>query len=652
MVRFIQTWDLGRIGRCGDVSFGRRLRLFVIGIVAIPMIVLAVLVVSISRDSRDGKADARLSSGLDTAQALYDEALEEAPDEARAIGADIGPQLAAANGPALKAAAHTAVADSGVVAVTITASGGKELASAGPADAIAFGESNVGDAAGGGALGTVRVAMLDPDDYLDRVSGLTGKEGAIVDDTGSVAATDGAGDPEDLQVGEEATDVELANGDDGRAAGLALAGAGPGAQIVLLTPVEPGFVASEPLVAVALALFFAVAFLFIVLLLRDLQRRIATMLEAARRIGEGDFESRVPVEGDDEMAGLAREMNRMSDRLSEQMRQLRLQRKELNDSVRRIGEAFASGLDREALLAIVAETAVSACGADAGRAGLRDQGRTIVTRETPGELAPLLRDAGTQVWQGEGEGVATEGELHAIAEAMSGSRAGDDILCAISVARRGEPFSGEERETLRFLIGRTIASAENIDEHERAAEQAVTDGLTGIPNHRAFLQWLERESARVHRYGGELSLVLLDIDDFKLVNDTRGHLQGDRVLERIGSLLAEQLRGVDLAARYGGEEFVLALPDTPREGALLAAERLRRAVSQAEVEGIDGTPPVSVTASLGVATMPGDAADGHALIAAADEALYEAKRAGKNCVVGAEEPAPATPQGNGPERRS
>lgn len=631
------------------MSFGRRLRLFVFGIVVIPMIVLAVLVVQVAGDSQDGKADARLASGLKTAQALYDEALAEAPDEAKAIARDIGPDLSDRDQAALQAAAAGARSGSEVVAVTILGADGEELASSGPEDAIAAGQVTVGSAAAGDSLGTVRVAMLDSNDFLDRVVELTGRDGAIVDDTGVVAAAPGF---EDAAVpdGTNPADVEF-GGEDARAASLALSGGSPGARLVLVSNVDSGFVASEPAAAIVLALFFCVAFFFIVLLLRDLQRRIGTMLTAARRIGEGDFDTEVPVEGNDEMAGLAREMNRMSGRLREQMRELRLQRKELDDSVRRIGAAFASGLDRQALLQIVADTAVSACGAEAGRVGLRDRGRTLVTKDAPEGFAPILRTAGLQVWEGDGEGEAVDGDRYAIAEALEGEGEGD-IKCGISVGRTGKPFTDEEREILRFLIGRTITSAANIDQHERVAEQAMTDGLTGIPNHRHFTEWLERETARVDRYGGELSLVLLDIDDFKLVNDTRGHLQGDKVLERIGGLLAEQLRGVDLAARYGGEEFVLALPDTPREGAVQAAERLRRTVSSATIEGLDGTPPISVTASLGVATMPGDASDGTGLIAAADDALYEAKRTGKNRVVAAELAGAAVPEGNAPERRS
>ena len=131
---------------------------------------------------------------------------------------------------------------------------------------------------------------------------------------------------------------------------------------------------------------------------------------------------------------------------------------------------------------------------------------------------------------------------------------------------------------LRYLIGQASISVENIGLHERVAEQAVTDALTGLPNNRRFHELIERETQRLGRFGGELSLILLDIDDFKRVNDTFGHLQGDEVLRALGAFLQLESRGVDEPARYGGEEFVLALPETPKGGAVEVAERIRERI--------------------------------------------------------------------------
>ena len=179
------------------------------------------------------------------------------------------------------------------------------------------------------------------------------------------------------------------------------------------------------------------------------------------------------------------------------------------------------------------------------------------------------------------------------------------------------------------------SSIENIALHELVAEQAVTDELTGLSNNRRFRELISKEAARAERFGHELSLIMLDIDDFKQINDTYGHLQGDKVLRMVGRVLQLESRGVDEPARYGGEEFAVALPETGLEGALDLAERVRARIESEQVPRAGGGGPVSVTASIGVASMPGSADGGEKLIAAADAALYEAKRAGKNRVASA-----------------
>jgi diguanylate cyclase (GGDEF)-like protein len=164
---------------------------------------------------------------------------------------------------------------------------------------------------------------------------------------------------------------------------------------------------------------------------------------------------------------------------------------------------------------------------------------------------------------------------------------------------------------------------------ESTARSAVTDGLTGLYNHTFFLSALRRETQRSKRHGLKLSLAMLDLDDFKRLNDTRGHLEGDRVLIKSASVVAENLREIDIAARYGGEEFALILPDTPRMGAFVVADRIRRCV-QDHFRRKKGGP--SVTLSGGVATFPDDASDLEQLIKRADEGLYRSKADGKNRV--------------------
>ena len=154
---------------------------------------------------------------------------------------------------------------------------------------------------------------------------------------------------------------------------------------------------------------------------------------------------------------------------------------------------------------------------------------------------------------------------------------GPEYLGAISIARSGEPFTREEEELLEYLAGQAVVSIENASLHETVERQAVTDDLTGLANMRAFTSILDRELERSRRFETPLGLVMIDIDDFKRVNDTYGHQQGDEVLAQVAGVLRGLSRDLDAPARYGGEELAVVLPQTDAEGAALLAERMREA---------------------------------------------------------------------------
>jgi diguanylate cyclase (GGDEF)-like protein len=158
-------------------------------------------------------------------------------------------------------------------------------------------------------------------------------------------------------------------------------------------------------------------------------------------------------------------------------------------------------------------------------------------------------------------------------------------------------------------------------------QQALTDGLTGCYNRRSFELQLERDLHLATRMRQPLSLIMLDLDNFKLINDQEGHDAGDVALCMLADTLRVELRAVDTAARFGGDEFVIILPQANTEGALLVAERLRKRVEQIEVPGFG-----QVSASFGVATFPNHASSRNSLVIAADRALYHSKDAGRNCV--------------------
>jgi two-component system, cell cycle response regulator len=170
---------------------------------------------------------------------------------------------------------------------------------------------------------------------------------------------------------------------------------------------------------------------------------------------------------------------------------------------------------------------------------------------------------------------------------------------------------------------------ENLRLSESLERLAVTDDLTQVYNYRFLKSALRREIKRAGRFGQQVSIIMLDVDNLKTYNDKHGHLRGSHLLREMAGLLAGQVRSFDLVAKYGGDEFTAILPQTEREGAQVVAERMRSAIEQHAFPLVG---PGVITVSLGIGVFPTDGDDVSSLIQAADRALYQAKRAGRNRV--------------------
>jgi diguanylate cyclase (GGDEF)-like protein len=180
----------------------------------------------------------------------------------------------------------------------------------------------------------------------------------------------------------------------------------------------------------------------------------------------------------------------------------------------------------------------------------------------------------------------------------------------------------------KYLDGESLESLF----HEEIYRMTIVDGLTQIHNKRFFLEFLEREMSRCQRYGRTLSLIMLDIDHFKDVNDTYGHIAGDHVLKEVATAIKARVRKEECFARYGGEEFALVMPEAELDNVRIFAEKIRALVEDRAME-FEGK-PIRVTVSLGIAQMATDVSDAEAFIEVADAKLYEAKRGGRNRIEG------------------
>ena len=340
---------------------------------------------------------------------------------------------------------------------------------------------------------------------------------------------------------------------------------------------------------------------------RTIVRTLRRLVDATRAISRGELKQRVDVHGRDEFALLGRTFNEMAEQLQTRLDELERQRGRLRDVIARFGEALGATHDVEHLMRLIVEAAVEATSATGG---------------------VLVAASGELVQAGRPNEGAEKIEVPLIA--------GDVTFGSLLLF--GEEFEDEDRMTAVSLASHAVVALDNARLHRIVERQALVDGLTGLANRRQCEETLASELARLDRFGGPLALVVADLDWFKDVNDRYGHPSGDAVLREFAALLQESVRDVDLAGRWGGEEFLLVLPGTDLAGGARVAERIRVALSGRIVLSADGS-AIPVTASFGVASTP-PATTAAELFSAADAALYEAKRNGKNRVETAPEAVP------------
>ena len=621
------------------MSFRNRLTVFFIVLVILPMIVVAAVGFVLAADSEQGKTDARLSEAQGSASGLFREFQDRAEASARTIARDelLAAAIQRGDRGAIQRRFDTLASETELARGVMRLDGVGRFET-GRGDVVAPARTRLLDT-GGGSAGLLTASALSAQEYAELVERVTGSDVVISAGNEMIVSTLPDAGAERLPARGE---VEIG----GRA--LRLTGFdGPGfeggrVQVRLLAEREDGGLAGSSLeVAAILAAALIAAFAFALTVSRSLQSQIQRLLDAARRLAGGDFGIEVPTEGNDEFAALGTEFNTMARELEKRLEELQLERRRLREAIRRVGQSFAKGLDRDAVLEIVVQTAVDGVGAECGRAALRT-GQAGRFEQVAGEGdVERFRDAisAAEAAALDAEDVVETdlGEAFALSHPLR-AQEGGRILGMLTVARATQSFSDGERELFAYLSHQAGVSIENVDLHETVQRQAVTDELTGLFNHRRFQEVIFQEVERAKRFGGDMGLIMLDIDNFKRVNDTYGHMQGDLVLREVARVLRESSREIDEPARYGGEEMAVALPGTDLDGAFNFAERVRHAIEVLELPLIEGGGTLRVTASFGAAALEqgNGAADKDALVAAADAALYRAKRSGKNRTVRAE----------------
>ena len=383
------------------------------------------------------------------------------------------------------------------------------------------------------------------------------------------------------------------------------------------------------------------------ILARLITRPLEELADGANAISEGRFDQEIRVRSKDEVGRLAMAFNAMTARLRETVNELSHSRDRMHRAVRRVGETLRSTHDINQLLDSLLSTAADAVDADAAI-----MWRFNATRD---ELYPAMSIGVPQEELGRlqvGEGViglaAERATTIRLPRQMGGPHISPNepnvpvviavplysknrVIGVMSVYRiqEDDEFAPQDMDTVVFLAEQGGVAIENVLLHDEAQRLSLTDGLTGVWNRRFFRMQFNQVLATSTRFNRPFSILMMDLDHFKTINDTYGHQRGDAVLVEFTQRVDAKLREVDALARYGGEEFICLLSETDLYGALTTAEKILEAIRSEPFGGSDEQ-PIKLTVSIGVASHPEHGVSYKSLAEAADRALYRAKQGGRD----------------------
>jgi diguanylate cyclase (GGDEF)-like protein len=368
----------------------------------------------------------------------------------------------------------------------------------------------------------------------------------------------------------------------------------------------------------------------------------------AQAITEGNFDHQIPVRSRDEVGRVSIAFNEMTTKLRETVNELSSSRTQLERAVRRVGETLRSTHDMKQMLESIVNTAADAVQADAAVLWMftatRESvypaiirgvvGRSMESIKVGEGIAGQVAERGNSIVLPGDDGprrARSEPDFSVTAAIPLYSQA--RLMGVLTVYRKDadQLFTRADTDTVIFLAEQGGVAIENVLLHEDAQRLSLTDGLTGVWNRRYFQMQFRQVLATASRFDRSFSIMMLDLDHFKRVNDTHGHQRGDAILVEFSQRVSGALREIDTFARYGGEEFICLLAETGLGGAATTAEKIREVIKSKPFGGM-GDEPIALTVSIGVASYPEHGDSFRGLVEAADQALYRAKQEGRDRV--------------------
>jgi diguanylate cyclase (GGDEF)-like protein len=424
---------------------------------------------------------------------------------------------------------------------------------------------------------------------------------------------------------------------------------GGGVVLLVTTPVnsDTGFGSSAvlPVAVIAVAMILVAMLVVYVVVQRDLQRPLRRLDRAVAGLEREDFDVPIPSGGDDELGRLGSSFERMRAAMRATLAGAEARASiagELNaaqplqTALERVCALLRSTTGAQAALIAVSHSDMA--DAFTASAGLESPVEPATVLNGGGPVSAVLDgDAGTPLMAA---ALAGTGELAAGMREMCVARLriGMHVLGALAIADKPGGFNAADSVLVVAAAEQVALALERYRILAVAQRQASTDELTGLYNYRFLVDYLDQQIALAERLRSPLAVLMLDLDRFKVLNDSHGHHAGDEALRAFAQSLHSTIRRSDLAARYGGEEFVVVMANTNREEARLVAEKIRNAVSGLDLD-FNGT-PLHFTVSIGGVAYPDDTGDARQLLELADDALYQAKRGGRNRVCFVSDAAP------------